>query len=164
MKGTDPHGPGLWARNRSWQRRTVDNWQPRIRKSDAFSDPDSATSLFRERGIALSLRSFFGRRHLVSLAKLAAGKLFRRIVAVTLVQIPIDEDLLASAGVDPAHAGEEFRRLTAAKLFELRRLSLRQAARLADMPLADFMSELGQLKISFVNLTADEMRHDIATA
>lgn len=83
---------------------------------------------------------------------------------MTLVQIPIDEKLLASAGVDPAHAGEQFRLLAAAKLFELRRLSLTRAAHLAGLPLSDFMTELGKLKISWIDLSGDELAHDLGMA
>ena len=83
---------------------------------------------------------------------------------MTMVQIPVDEKLLASAGVDPAHAGQEFGLLTAVKLFELRRLSLAQAAHLAGMPLAEFMEELGKLKISWINLTQEQIGHDIEMA
>ena len=50
---------------------------------------------------------------------------------VTRLQISVGEELLASAGVDPAKAGEEFRVLAAAKLFELRRITFGQASRLA---------------------------------
>ena len=81
-----------------------------------------------------------------------------------IVQIPVDENLLAVAGVDAAHVGEEVRLLAAAKLFELRRLSLRQAAQFAALPLSDFMSELGRLEISWLTLSEDEMNHDIAVA
>jgi len=83
---------------------------------------------------------------------------------MTLLEIPINEELLATAGVNPADAGKEFRLLAAAKLFELRRLTLAQAAELAGVPLADFMEELGKLKISWINLTDAQIAHDIQTA
>ncbi len=81
-----------------------------------------------------------------------------------MLQIPVDEELLASAGVDPAQAGQEVRLLAAAKLFELRRLTLAQAAHLAGLPLGDFMEELGKLKISWINLTDEQIAHDIEMA
>lgn len=83
---------------------------------------------------------------------------------MTLVQIPVDEKLLASAGLDPVHAGEEFRILAAAKLFELRRISLGQGAELAGLPLGSFMEELGKLKISWINLTDEQVVHDLEMA
>jgi predicted HTH domain antitoxin len=81
-----------------------------------------------------------------------------------MVQIPVDEKLLASAGVDPVHAGEEFRLLAAAKLFELRRLTLGQAAHLAGLPLVEFIDELGKLRVPWINLTDEQIAHDIAMA
>ncbi len=78
-----------------------------------------------------------------------------------MLQIPVDEELLASAGVDPARAGEEFRLLAAAKLFELRRVSLGQASRLAGMTLWDFTEALQQLGVSWSNLTDEQVGHDI---
>jgi predicted HTH domain antitoxin len=81
-----------------------------------------------------------------------------------IVQIPVDEKLLASAGLDPAQAGEQFRVLAAAKLFELRRLTLAQAADLAALPLAGFMEELGRLGISWINLTDAQVAHDLEMA
>lgn len=83
---------------------------------------------------------------------------------MTLVQIPVDENLLATAGIDPAHAGNEFKLLAAAKLFELHRITLGQAAELAGLPLGSFMEELGKLKISWINLTDAQIAHDIDMA
>ena len=83
---------------------------------------------------------------------------------MTVVQIPIDEALLANAGVDPARVEEVFRILAAAKLFELRRLTLTQAAHLAGLPLGNFMEELGKLNISWINLTDSQLAHDFEMA
>ncbi len=83
---------------------------------------------------------------------------------MTLVQIPVDENLLASAGLDPAHAGEEFRLLAAAKLFELRRISLGQAARLAGLSLWNFIDALRALGVSWSNLTDKQIEDDIRSA
>lgn len=83
---------------------------------------------------------------------------------MTMLQFPVDEKLLASAGMDPEHAGQEFRLLAAAKLFELRRLTLAEAAHLAGLPLGAFMEELGRLKISWINLPDEQIAHDIAMA
>lgn len=80
---------------------------------------------------------------------------------MTMVEIPVDEALLASAGVDPRHAGEEFRLLAAAKLFELRRISLGQAAQLAALSRWDFIDALRQLGVSWSNLTDEQLARDI---
>jgi len=83
---------------------------------------------------------------------------------MTMVHIPVDETLLAQAGVDPAQAGQQLSVLAAAKLFELHRLTLAQAALLAGLSLADFMEELGKLRISWINLTDDQIAHDVTMA
>ena len=83
---------------------------------------------------------------------------------VTLLQISVDEELLASAGVDPAKAGEEFRVLTAAKLFELRRITLGQASRLAGLSLWEFIDALQARGISWSNLSEEQIEHDIRSA
>ena len=81
-----------------------------------------------------------------------------------MLQISIDEELLASAGVDPAKAGEEFRLLAAAKLFELRRITLGQASRLAGLTLWEFIEALQALGVSWSNLSDEQMEHDIRNA
>lgn len=83
---------------------------------------------------------------------------------MTVVQIPVDESLLASAGVDAARASEEFRLLAAAKLFELRRISLGQAAGLAALSRWDFIDALRRLGVSWSNLTDEQIEHDIDQA
>lgn len=83
---------------------------------------------------------------------------------MTMVHISIDEELLASAGVDPRKAGDEFRLLAAAKLFELRRVTLGQASRLAGLPLWDFTEALARLGVSWSNLSDEQVEHDIRQA
>ena len=83
---------------------------------------------------------------------------------MTLLQIAVDEELLVSAGVDPAKAGEEFRVLAAAKLFELRRITLGQASQLAGLSLWEFIDALQARGISWSNLSDAQMEHDIRHA
>ena len=83
---------------------------------------------------------------------------------MTMVQIPVDEKLLASAGVDPAHAAQEFGLLAAAKLFELRRITLGQGAELADLSVWDFTDALRRIGVSWSNLTDEQIEHDIRGA
>jgi len=83
---------------------------------------------------------------------------------VTLLQISVDEELLASAGVDPAKAGEEFRLLAAAKLFELRRITLGQASQLAGLTRWEFIEVLRTFGVSWSNLSDEQMEHDIRHA
>ncbi len=84
--------------------------------------------------------------------------------SVTVLQISVDEDLLTKAGVDPAKAGEEFRVLAAAKLFELRRITFGQASRLAGLSLWEFSDALQARGISWSNLSDEQIEHDIHSA
>jgi predicted HTH domain antitoxin len=75
--------------------------------------------------------------------------------------IPYDEELLLASGRSPEELEREFRLLLAAKLFELARLSLGQAAKLAGRGKVDFLFELGVLGISPLNYGTEELAHEI---
>jgi predicted HTH domain antitoxin len=83
---------------------------------------------------------------------------------MTKVEIPVDEQWMASRGVAHAALEAEFRLLLAAKLFELQRVTLVQAAQMAGMNLWDFTTALGRLQISPVNLSPAELADDLARA
>lgn len=74
------------------------------------------------------------------------------------------DDLLITSGKSPQALEAELAFLLAAKLFELRRLSLGKAAALCSMSKLQFMYELGRLQIPIINLDddqiADELRDD----
>ena len=55
------------------------------------------------------------------------------------------------------------RKALATALFKDGDLSLARSARLADMPLADFIAHVSRLGIPVINQTADEVREDIDT-
>ena len=80
------------------------------------------------------------------------------------LSLPYPDDLLITSGKSPKALEAELAFLLAAKLFELRRLSLGKAAALCNMPKLQFMYELGQLQIPVINLEddqiADELRDD----
>ncbi len=80
------------------------------------------------------------------------------------VQIPVDEKWLLAVGFEPAQAEHEFRLLLAAKLYEVRRLTLAQAAEMAGMSLWTFGEELGRLGVSVLNLSPEQLAHDIRSA
>jgi predicted HTH domain antitoxin len=77
------------------------------------------------------------------------------------VVIPYDPDLPFATGRSAAEIEREFRLVLAAKLFELGRLSLGQAAELAGRSKADFMFELGPLGVSILNYGIDDLHHEI---
>ena len=83
---------------------------------------------------------------------------------MTLLQIPVDEALLARAGLEPGRESEAMRTLAAVKLFELRRITLGQAAQLSGMSLWDFHDTLRAWGVSWSNLTPEQLADDLRNA
>ena len=80
------------------------------------------------------------------------------------LHLALDERWLAASGLAPDDAQREFRLLLAAKLFELGRVTLGQAAELAGLPIGDFSEALGRIGVSVINRTPDQLAHDLASA
>ncbi len=80
------------------------------------------------------------------------------------VQIRVDDQWLAAAGLEPAQAEQELRLVAAAKLYELRRLTLAQAAELAGLSVWAFSEALGRMGVSVLNLSAEQLAHDLRSA
>ncbi len=78
-----------------------------------------------------------------------------------IISIPYEDDLLALSGKSPEALEEELRFLLAAKLFELRRLSLGKAATFCGMDKVHFMFELGRLNIPVINLDDDQIMDEL---
>lgn len=85
-------------------------------------------------------------------------------MGMTTVEVPVDERWLAAAGLNPAEAQHELRLILAAKLFELRRLTLGQAAEMAGLPVWSFMEALSRLGVSVINLTDEQLAHEFSQA
>jgi predicted HTH domain antitoxin len=83
---------------------------------------------------------------------------------MTLLQIPVDEALLARAGLEPGRESETMRTLAAVKLFELRRITLGQAAQLSGMSLWEFHDILRSWGVSWSNLTPEQLADDLRNA
>lgn len=75
--------------------------------------------------------------------------------------IPYDDKLLVASGRSAAELEREFRLLLAAKLYELGRLSLGQAAELAGRSKAEFLFDLAPLGVSILNYGVDDLVHEI---
>ncbi|MFY9346089.1 MAG: UPF0175 family protein [Planctomycetota bacterium] len=75
--------------------------------------------------------------------------------------IPYDDRLLVASGRSPAELEREFRLLLAAKLYELGRLSLGQAAEIAGRSKAEFLFDLAPLGVSILNYGIDDLKHEI---
>jgi len=75
--------------------------------------------------------------------------------------IPYDPKLLVTSGRSPAELEQEFRLVLAAKLYELGRLSLGQAAELAGQSKAEFMFALAPLGVSILNYGVDDLKNEV---
>lgn len=75
--------------------------------------------------------------------------------------INYNADLLLASGRTAEEMEQEFRLVLAAKLYELGRLSLGQAAELAGRSKADFLFALAPLGVSFLNYGADELANEV---
>ena len=80
------------------------------------------------------------------------------------LELPVDEKWLVASGLEPGQAQREFRLLLAAKLFELGRLTLAQAAELAGMSVWGFAEALKGVGVSVLNLTPEQLAHDLRSA
>lgn len=80
------------------------------------------------------------------------------------LSLPYPEDLLVTSGKSPRALEEELGFLLAAKLFELRRLSLGKAADFCRMSKLRFMYELGRLNIPVMNLDDDQIADELRDA
>jgi len=78
-----------------------------------------------------------------------------------IAHIPYDAKLLVASGRSAEELERGFRLVLAAKLYELGRLSLGQAAELAGRTKADFMFELAPLEVSIFNYDVDDLKHEI---
>ncbi|HLB32679.1 MAG TPA: UPF0175 family protein [Chthoniobacterales bacterium] len=57
---------------------------------------------------------------------------------------------------------QDLKEILAAKLFELGRLTLAQAALLAGLPVWTFMETLSRLKVSVINLTSEQLADELS--
>jgi len=83
---------------------------------------------------------------------------------MTTVEVPVDERWLANSGLNKGEVQHEFRLILASKLFELRRLTLGQAAEMAGLPVWSFMEALSRSVVSVMNLTDEQLAHDLESA
>jgi predicted HTH domain antitoxin len=77
------------------------------------------------------------------------------------VEVPVDERLLLAAGWSQAEAKHELGLILAAKLYDLRRITLAQGAEMAGLSLEDFMQAVSRLGVSVINLTLDELAAEL---
>jgi predicted HTH domain antitoxin len=78
-----------------------------------------------------------------------------------VARVPYSDDILIATGRSPAEFEGEVRVLAAAKLFELRRLSIGKAAELAGLSKRRFTEELTRLGIPVINLADDQIADEL---
>ncbi|EIP97758.1 uncharacterized small protein [Opitutaceae bacterium TAV1] len=81
---------------------------------------------------------------------------------MTTLDVPVDDRWLVSSGLGPDDLRQDLREILAAKLFELGRLTLAQAAAFAGLPVWTFMETLSRLKVSVINLTDEQLENEFA--
>jgi len=76
------------------------------------------------------------------------------------IQVPHFEDLVLTSGRTAEQVERELRVLLATKLFELKRVSIGQAAEIAGMGKLAFIDELGQLGVAVIDYGEDQLEHE----
>jgi predicted HTH domain antitoxin len=79
-----------------------------------------------------------------------------------LLPVPHFEDLLLASGRSVNEMERELRLLLAMKLFELKRVSIGQAADIAGMGKLAFMDELGRMGVAIINFDTDQLAGEFA--
>jgi len=74
------------------------------------------------------------------------------------------DEILISLKEDEEHFLREVKVLAAVKLYELNRLSLGKAAKLACLDKVDFIKVLGEHKVSIFKLNEEELAKDVKNA
>ena len=80
------------------------------------------------------------------------------------ISIDIADDLLLALREHPQEVAHEMRVVGAIHYFQLRRLSLGQAARLAGMPRLEFLDVLNTHGVPAFDLSADDAHAEMAAA
>jgi len=74
------------------------------------------------------------------------------------------DEILISLKEDEKHFLKEVKLLAAVKLYELNRLSLGKASKLAGLDKIDFIKVLGEHKVSIFKLNEEELAKDVKNA
>jgi predicted HTH domain antitoxin len=82
---------------------------------------------------------------------------------MTTLELSINDHSLAGVYANDEELRQDLREVLAAKLFELGRLTLAQAAEVADLPVWSFMERLSRLKVSVINQGVDDLLNELET-
>ena len=77
------------------------------------------------------------------------------------LKIEYDDSILSNIGMSEDKFNEEARLILAAKLFEQRRLSSGQAAKLAGIERVEFLYSLPRLGVSMSNLSSEDLGSEL---
>ena len=80
------------------------------------------------------------------------------------VAFEIPEEIIFHLGADDQQVSTELRMMAAIKLFELGRLSSGAAADLGGVPKPVFLAKLAEYGVAALDLTDEELAHDLANA
>ena len=83
---------------------------------------------------------------------------------MSVVEIDIPTEVLMSLKQGPDTIGRELTLASAAKLYELGKLSSGRAAQLAGMPRAAFLQALSQFRVSPIGVTPTQLGQDVENA
>ncbi len=79
-------------------------------------------------------------------------------------RIPYPEDLPETIGKTPQEFEQELRFITAARLYELGRISSGRAADMAGVTRSELLNRLGEYQVSMFNYSEAELNNEIADA
>lgn len=80
---------------------------------------------------------------------------------MTTLELPIPDSWIAAGYSCNEELKQDLRELLAAKLFELGRVTLGQAAEIAGLPVEGFMEQLSRLNVSVINQDLDDLRDEL---
>jgi predicted HTH domain antitoxin len=89
---------------------------------------------------------------------------YKEPICMSQIAFDVPPEILIQLGADDEQAHMELRMMAAVKLYELGRLSSGAAATLADVPKPVFLQHLARYGVATFDLSAEELRKEMANA
>jgi predicted HTH domain antitoxin len=80
---------------------------------------------------------------------------------MSIIQIELPENLLASAQMEPTEFIKEMRIAAAVKWYEIGEISQNRAAEIAGLTRTEFIDALGRYRVSILQYTAEELQEEL---